>query len=102
MENIKDYAIQKILLIIKRAIKHAREEGEGEGVLWLEHIQKEIKKEIKTEEKTLKDLEKEINLLKNMFKLLCKKTLGHLLVEEDLKFLSKEEKEFCIEVLKKW
>lgn len=44
----------------------------------------------------IKDLEKEIELLKKMYKLLCKKTLGFILVEEDLKDLTEEEKEYKI------
>ena len=33
----------------------------------------------------IKELKKEIELLKKMYELLCKKTLGFILVEEDLK-----------------
>ena len=36
-------------------------------------------------EEKIKELEKEIELIKKMYELLCRKTLGFILVEEDLK-----------------
>ncbi len=35
--------------------------------------------------KKIKELKKEIELMKKMYVLLCRKTLGFILVEEDLK-----------------